>query len=117
MTKPKPTRTFIILVILLLPLKIFADDEMKNGSIKLSLLKSIKKDEYVNLAKVTLLQAVEKALKEVSGKAIEAELEEEDGFLVYSVKVVSKDKKMYEFKIDAGNLDILEKESKNSFWD
>lgn len=109
----------IILIIILSigSINTFADDDMKDGSIKLSLLKSIKKHEYVNYTKVTLQQAVEKALKEVSGKAIEAELEEEDGFLVYSVKVVSKDKKMYEFKIDAGNLDILEKESKNSFWD
>lgn len=62
-----------------------------------------------SMAKVSLVEAVQAALKSVSGKAIAAELEEDEGFLVYSVDVVN-DGKVTEVKVDAGNKKILKTE-------
>jgi uncharacterized membrane protein YkoI len=88
-------------------------DEVK-GSIQVS---RFKKADYPNQAKVTMQEAIEAALKKSPGKAVEAELESEDGFLVYEVKVVGPDKKKTEIKVDAGNLAILNVEKTNSMFE
>ena len=62
---------------------------------------------YSTLAKITLQQAMTIASNAQSGNASKAELQNEDGFLVYNVVVVSPDKKIHEIKVDAGNGSIL----------
>jgi len=75
---------------------------------------------YSSLAKITLQQATTIASNAQSGNISKAELQNEDGFLVYNVVVVSQDKKIHEIKVDAGNGSILrtdvdsaERETKN----
>ena len=62
---------------------------------------------YSSLAKITLQQATTIASNAQSGNISKAELQNEDGFLVYNVVVVSQDKKIHELKVDAGNGSIL----------
>jgi uncharacterized membrane protein YkoI len=62
---------------------------------------------YSGLAKITLQQATTIASNAQSGTISKAELQNEDGFLVYNVVVVSQDKKIHELKVDAGNGSIL----------
>ena len=62
---------------------------------------------YSSLAKITLQQATTIASNAQSGNISKAELQNEDGFLVYNVVVVSQDKKIHEIKVDAGNGSIL----------
>jgi uncharacterized membrane protein YkoI len=62
---------------------------------------------YSTLAKITLQQAMTIASNAQSGNISKAELQNEDGFLVYNVVVVSQDKKIHEVKVDAGDGSIL----------
>ena len=62
---------------------------------------------YSSLAKITLQQAITKASDAQSGTISKAELQNEDGFLVYNVVVVSQGKKIHEVKVDAGDGSIL----------
>lgn len=73
----------------------------------------VKQSGLPALAKLTLQQALEAALVAAPGNPIKAELEVEDGNLVYSVEVVGADKSITELEIDAGNGKVLatEKES------
>jgi hypothetical protein len=59
------------------------------------------------LAKLTLDQAVHNALAAVQGKILKAELENENGFLVYGVEVVAADKSIVDVKVDAGTGKLL----------
>ena len=60
-----------------------------------------------SLAKITWMDAMNTALKKTPGGILEVELEDEDGYLVFSVEVVTADKKIMEYCIDAGNGEIL----------
>ena len=94
------------LAMLILPsARVLADDF--TGSIKVGIGKG---DEYPNLAKVSLEEAVKAALTKVPGKAVKAELDREDGYLIYEVKIVSPDKKEHEVMVDAGTKEILKSE-------
>ena len=62
---------------------------------------------YSSLAKITLQQAITKASDAQSGTISKAELQNEDGFLVYNVVVVSQDKMIHEVKVDAGDGSIV----------
>lgn len=62
-----------------------------------------------SLAKVSLVDAIQAAVKNTPGKAVSAELEDDDGFLVYSVDVVNEGK-VTEVTVDAGNKKILKTE-------
>lgn len=53
-------------------------------------------------AKVTIEQAIKTATDKVQGKVIEAELEKEDGKLVWEVEIVGADGKLSELYVDAG---------------
>lgn len=90
---------------------LYARDLQQNGSIKIG---TFHKEEHSGLAKVTIQDAISAATKNVPGKAIEAQLESKDGYLVYEVKVISPDKKITDVYVDAGNSAILgsEQESK-----
>jgi uncharacterized membrane protein YkoI len=63
-----------------------------------------------DLASITAEQAVATAKSSPQGsggKLLRVELQNEDGFLVYNVELVSPDKKVCEIKVDAGANTIL----------
>jgi uncharacterized membrane protein YkoI len=63
-----------------------------------------------DLARITAEQAVATAKSSPQGsggKLLRVELQNEDGFLVYNVELVSPDKKVREIKVDAGANTIL----------
>jgi len=85
-----------------------AAKDVKKGDFTGS-IKAGKNDEAAlsDLAKISLVSAIDAALKQVPGQALRAELENENGFLVYGVEIVSADRQVMEVKVDAGNGAIL----------
>jgi uncharacterized membrane protein YkoI len=80
------------------------DSEVHGGTIRLE--KQVEAD-FPALAKITLDQAVQKALDAVPGRVLKTGLEKEHGFLVYGVEVVTADKTIMEVKVDAGSGKVL----------
>ncbi len=80
------------------------DSEVRGGAIRLE--KQVEAD-FPDLAKLTFDQAVQKALAAVKGQVLKTELEDENGFLVYGVEVVSADRTIVDVKVDAGSGKIL----------
>ncbi|GAB4074785.1 hypothetical protein GCM10028778_22880 [Barrientosiimonas marina] len=60
-------------------------------------------------AAITEEEAINTALEEVPGKAIETDLDDEDGETVYEVDVKGEDGKMWDLDINAQNGDVLQK--------
>ena len=75
-------------------------------------VRDLKKEAYADSTKVTLADAIEAALENAPGKAVEAELDTEDGFLVYEVKVLGANHQKAEVLVDAGSKAILRVEKK-----
>lgn len=67
----------------------------------------VKSTDLPALAKVSFQQALTAALAAAPGSVIKAELEVEDGNLMYSFEIVGADKKITEVEIDAGNGKVL----------
>lgn len=69
----------------------------------------IKNDEagLAQMAKIPMNSAIDSALKQVPGKVLRAELENENGYLVYGVEIVKADQQIVDVKVDAGNGRIL----------
>ena len=69
----------------------------------------IKNDEagFAQMAKIPMNSAINAALKQVPGRVLRAELENENGYLVYGVEIVKTDQQIVDVKIDAGNGRIL----------
>ncbi len=61
----------------------------------------------VKLAKLSKAQAQGAAIERSPGKIIETELEEEDGFLFWEVKMMANDGSKRELYIDAGNGEVV----------
>ncbi len=80
------------------------DNEVHDGTIRIE--KQVEAD-FPSLAKLTPAQAVQKALAAVHGKVLKTELENENGFLVYGVEVVTADRAIMEVKVDAGSGKVL----------
>jgi uncharacterized membrane protein YkoI len=68
---------------------------------------NLKKKQFAQAAKISLKEAIDVALEKQKGKAISAELENEDGFLVYDISVATADGKEIDVYVDAGNKAIL----------
>jgi uncharacterized membrane protein YkoI len=102
-------RLSIITVILLAALLAFggitvsAQQAKQKGSIR------IESDEagFAKMAKISMDSAINAALKEVPGKVLRAELEDENGYLVYGVEIAKADHQIVDVKVDAGNGTIL----------
>ena len=79
------------------------DKAITNGTIR------VQQEEtaYPGLATLTMEQAKDIALANVEGEVLKIELEDENGFLVYGVEIVTPEKIITDIKIDAGNGDIL----------
>jgi uncharacterized membrane protein YkoI len=80
------------------------DTEVKDGTIR---IEKQTKAEFPSMAKISMAQAVERALASVQGQVLKTELEDENGFLVYDVEVVSASKAIMEVKVDAGSGKVL----------
>lgn len=65
------------------------------------------KADFPTMAKIDMVQAVRKALASVRGRLLKTEIDDENGFLVYGVEVVTPDKVIMNVKVDAGNGKIL----------
>jgi uncharacterized membrane protein YkoI len=63
--------------------------------------------DFPAMAKITRDQAVQKALAAVQGRVLRTELEDENGFLVYGVELVTADKTIVDVKVDAGSGKVL----------
>ena len=80
------------------------NSDVRGGTIRLD--KQVEAD-FPALAKLTFDQAVQKALEAVQGQVLKTELENENGFLVYGVEVVTADKAVMDVKVDAGSGKVL----------
>jgi len=66
---------------------------------------------YAGMAKISLDSAVQAALHAVPGKVLKAELENENGYLVYGIEIAKADSQIADVKVDAGNGKVLKIES------
>jgi len=82
----------------------FAGARVQGGTIPLD---KQAEAEYPQLAKITMEQAIQAAQSSNPGKVIKVGLEDEDGFLVYGVEVVTPEKAIMEVKVDAGSGNVL----------
>ena len=71
----------------------------------------VKPADLPALAKVSFEQALKAALAASAGSVIKAELEVEDGNLMYSFEIVGANKKVTEVEVDAGNGKVLDVDS------
>ncbi len=63
--------------------------------------------KLLSMARISLADAVAAAVAKVPGKCWKAELEPEDGSLIYTIQVVTKGGEWKEIAIDAGNGKVL----------
>jgi uncharacterized membrane protein YkoI len=80
------------------------DSEIHNGTIR---IEKRSEAEFPSMAKISMDQAIQKALATVQGQVLKTELEDENSFLVYGVEVVSADKTIMDVKVDAGSGKVL----------
>jgi uncharacterized membrane protein YkoI len=66
---------------------------------------------FAGMAKVSMDSAINAALKEVQGKVLRAELENENGYLVYGIEIAKTGHQIVDVKVDAGNGKILKVEN------
>jgi uncharacterized membrane protein YkoI len=81
-----------------------AQQTKQTGSIQ---VRNIDEVGFVDLAKIPFNSAISTALTAVPGKVLKAELENENGFLVYGIEVAKADRQIADVKIDAGNGKVL----------
>jgi uncharacterized membrane protein YkoI len=88
----------------------FASAQQANpaGSIQ---IKNEEEAGFAGMAKISMDSAINAALKEVQGKALKAELENENGSLVYGVEIAKTDHQLFDVKVDAGDGKILKVEN------
>ena len=83
----------------------------QTGSIE---IKSIDEAGLAGMAGISMDSAINAALAQVQGKVLRAELENENGYLVYGVEIVKTDHQIMDVKVDAGNGKILKIEQDRS---
>jgi uncharacterized membrane protein YkoI len=78
--------------------------EVKSGTIQ---IQKENEADFPTMARISPEQAVQQALNTVQGQVLKTELQNENGFLVYGVEVVTADKSIMEVKVDAGSGQVL----------
>ena len=63
--------------------------------------------QFPSMAKISLEQAVREASASVQGRVLKVELDDEDGFLVYEVRLAGDDKSVSDVMVDAGSGKVL----------
>ncbi len=71
---------------------------------------NVSEAKYAGMAKISLEAAVNTARQQIPGEVLQAELENENGSLIYGVEIVKPDHSTVDVKIDAGNGRILKTE-------
>jgi len=94
----------LVLIICITIAVAFAHQSKPIGSVK---VKSGDEADFVDRTRVPLDLAVKAALQAVPGKALKAELKNEDGSLVYEVEVIKTNNRTTDVEIDAGNEKVL----------
>jgi len=101
----KNARLGTLLIIFIISLLFLTGCESKiKGSIPVS---DKKTTDFPDMAKISIMDALNKAKAKYPGKAVEAELKNEDGYLIYKVEIVGPDRSVMELEVDAGNGAIL----------
>jgi uncharacterized membrane protein YkoI len=102
-------RLSIVTVVLLAALLAFGGITVSAQQVKQKGSIRIESDEagFAKMAKISMDSAINAALKEVPGKVLRAELEDENGYLVYGVEIAKADHQIVDVKVDAGNGTIL----------
>ena len=85
----------------------FAKEEKASSAGSIHPAKKVNPADLPALAKISFETALKAALAAVPGNVIKAELEVEDGSLMYSFEIVGADKSITEVEIDAGNGKVL----------
>ena len=81
-----------------------AQQAKHTGSIQ---VKSDDEAGFAGVARISMDTAINAALKQVQGKVLKAELENENGYLAYGVEIAKTDHQIVDVKVDAGNGKIL----------
>ena len=97
----------VVLTALIVVSGVLAQQAKDNGSIE---VRGHTETALAQMEKVSLDSAVKTALKAVPGKVLKAELENENGYLVYGIEIARADNQMVDVKIDAGNGKVLKLE-------
>jgi hypothetical protein len=93
----------------LITIGIVSAQEIKHaGSLR---VRNVDEGAFADLANIPFESAVKTALTAVPGKVLKAELENENGFLVYGVEIAKADRQIADVKIDAGNGKVLKIEA------
>jgi uncharacterized membrane protein YkoI len=82
-------------------------EEVTNGTVR---VENQSEAEFPAMAKITMDQAVQRAMARVPGQVLKTELEEENGFLVYGIEMVTGDRTMVKVMVDAGSGNVLASE-------
>jgi hypothetical protein len=98
----------IFLTALIVVSAVFAQETKGTGSIQ---VRNVDEVRFVDLAKTSFDSAVKAAITAVPGKVLKAELENENGYLVYGVEIAKADRQIADVKIDAGNGKVLKIET------
>jgi uncharacterized membrane protein YkoI len=91
-----------------------AKDEKKAPAGSIRPTGTVAPADLPGLAKISFQQALAAALAKAPGSVIKAELEVEDGNLMYSFEIVGANKKITEVEIDAGNGKVLNTEDEEN---
>ena len=65
------------------------------------------KAELASMAQITMDKAVEIALRKIPGKAVEAEIEKEDGRAVYEIEIIDTTNTKRKVHVDARTGDVV----------
>jgi uncharacterized membrane protein YkoI len=98
----------VVLMALLVIGGAFAQQAKYTGSIR---VKSEDEAGFAGMARISLDSAMNAALKQVPGKVLKAELENENGYLVYGVEIAKADHQIADVKVDAGSGKVLKVEA------
>lgn len=109
--KINPRRLFALglmtAVAVILPLSVHAKEEKVADTGSIRPTGTVKPADLPAMAKVSFESALKAALAASPGKIIKAELEIEDGNLMYSFEIVGSHRSITEVEIDAGNGKVL----------
>ena len=75
------------------------------GSIEMGLFED--EDAVIDRVKISIVEAIEIAKKKIDGYVIEAELEKEDGYLVWEIEFLDKNKKKHKIHVDPVTGEVL----------
>ncbi len=106
----------VALTAIALPLQMVGAEENDKPEWKVSIEATdhVAETRMVELAKIPLEHAIRTALEKVAGKPVKAELESEDGYLIYAVEIVTPEGKVMEVILDPTDGKVLSVEDESA---